>query len=236
VTTETSDLVILAGSARQLAHAAPALDLYLGEIFSTFHANVQAGARPHLVILSALHGFVSADKVIEPYEQRLTPERVELMLTQTDDFIHDAWPRTVSRVLLAGGAEYRRVMWAAVQSQLERGHLAPTVRVGQTSGGIGMQRQQLGSFLRSLKPELEVVGHHPNGTPLYRALGGFTLEQPVEVRYPGRPESEAEPAVIAELFEGPGGPSANVRMLNSPNPHLAYNWVLLKHLQPRCAA
>jgi hypothetical protein len=236
VANETPDLIVMACSAKKLAHAAPALDLYQGVMFSSFRANVQAGARPHVVILSALHGFVSADKVIEPYEQRLTPERAERMLTQTDEFIHEPWPRTVSRVLLAGGEEYRRVMWAAVQWQLERGHLAPTVRVGQTSGGIGVQRQQLGSFLRSLKPELEVVGHHPNGTPLYRALGGFTLEQSVEVRYPGRPESEAEPAVIAELFEGPGGPSANVRMLNSPNPHLAYNWVLLNHLRPRSAA
>ena len=231
--TNAPALLIMACSARKLSHAAPALDLYRGVMYGTFRANVQPAARPHVVILSALHGFIHAETVIEPYEQRMTPARAEDLLATLDDSIPLVWPAAPGAVMLAGGADYRRVMRAAVARLRARGALRDDATVTETSGGIGYQRQQLGEFLRNLEPVREIVGHHPNGTPLYRTLGGFTLEQPVDICYPGRPQDEVEPAVIAELFYGPGGPSANVRLPNSKNPHLAYNWVRLKHLHPR---
>lgn len=37
-------------------------------------------ARPHVKVLSALHGLVAADRIIEPYEQRMSADRAELMV------------------------------------------------------------------------------------------------------------------------------------------------------------
>jgi hypothetical protein len=233
---DSSAVVIMACSATKQAHAAPALDLYQGVMYSTFRANVKREARPHVVILSAQHGFIPGNAVIEPYEQRLTPERANEMLAKLDAFMHGPIPPGASKVLLAGGLEYRRVMRAAVQRQLERGRLASTVNVLETSGGIGYQRQQLGAFLRRLVPGPEIVGHHPNGTPLFRTLGGFSVDQRVNVIYRGREDLAPAPAVITELFHGPVGPTANVRLLESKHPDKAFSWIGLGNLHtiPGC--
>jgi hypothetical protein len=200
-------------------------------MYGTYRANVQASAPPHVVILSALHGFIAADAVIEPYEQRMTPALADDMLATLGDTLLSDWPAAAGEVMLAGGAEYRRVMRAAVRRLNEEGRLAPNVAITETSGGIGYQRQQLGTFLRKLAPTREVVGHHPNGTPLYRALEGFTVDQHVDIVYRSRPDLEPERAIIAELFEGPCGPTADVRLPNSKHPDRAYTWVGLQHLR-----
>jgi hypothetical protein len=223
-------VIILACSATKLTHAAPALDLYQGVMYSTFRANVKREARPHVVILSALHGFIPGDQVIEPYEQRLTPERANEMMARLDDFMRGSIPAGSRKVLLAGGAEYRRVMRAAVERQLARGDLSG-MKVTETSGGIGYQRQQLGAFLRGLVSGPEIVGRQPNGTLLYRTMGGFSVGQNVNVAYRTRPDLPAMPARIAELFQGPVGPTANVYLLESKNPDKAYSWVGLGDLQ-----
>jgi hypothetical protein len=227
---DSSAVVIMACSATKQAHAAPALDLYQGVMYSTFRANVKREARPHVVILSAQHGFIPGDEVIEPYEQRLTPERANEMLAKLDDYMRGHIPSGSRKVLLAGGKDYRRVMRAAVERQLERGRLSSGVRVTETSGGIGYQRQQLGAFLSGLVPGPEIVGHHPNGTPLYRTMEGFSIEQRVDVVYRGREDLAPSPAIITELFHGPVGPTANVRLLESKHPDKAFSWVGLGDL------
>ncbi|WP_392387887.1 DUF6884 domain-containing protein [Burkholderia gladioli] len=56
-------LVVLACSARKLAHAAPAIELYRGVMYSTYRANVHAETAPAMMILSARHGFIRPDTV-----------------------------------------------------------------------------------------------------------------------------------------------------------------------------
>jgi hypothetical protein len=223
-------VVILACSATKLPHAAPALELYQGPMYSTFRANVKSAARPHVVILSALHGFIPDDQVIEPYEQRLTPERANEMMSKLDDFMRGNIPAGSRKVLLAGGREYRRVMRAAVERQLARGEL-PGVKVSETSGGIGYQRQQLGAFLRGLVSVPEIVGRQPNGTLLYRTMGGFSVGETVSLSYAARPDIAPVPAVIEELFHGPVGPTANVKLPLSKDPERAYSWVGLRDIR-----
>jgi hypothetical protein len=225
----SSDVIILACSATKLSRAAPALELYQGPMYSTFRANVKRAARPHVVILSALHGFIPGDQVIEPYEQRLTPERANEMMGQLDDFMSSDIPAGARKVLLAGGAEYRRVMRAAVARQVERGEL-PGVTVTETSGGIGYQRQQLGTFLRGLVPAPEIVGRQPNGTLLYRTLSGFSVGETVSLSYAARPDIAPVPAIIEELFNGPVGPTANVKLPLSKHPERACSWVGLRDI------
>lgn len=231
----SQSLIIMACSSTKLAHAAPALELYRGVMYSTFRANVQEHARPHVVILSALHGFVPADRVIEPYEQRMNADRGEHMIQDLENQLGGCWPAGINRVLLAGGSEYRHVMRAAIPTLISRGHVAQDATIEETAGGIGYQRQQLSVFLRGLAaPHApEVVGHQANGTPLYRSLNGFTVQQPVRVAYRVRPDKAARPAVIEELFEGPAGPTASVLMLDARDANCARTWVGLDDLQPR---
>ena len=227
------NLVIMACSGMKLPHAAPAMELYQGVMYSTFRANVQRDARPVVVILSALYGFIASDAFIEPYEQRLTPERADLMLSDLGTYLSVSSPEGAANVLLAGGGEYRRVMRGAIPRLIERGFIASEAKVTETTGGIGYQRQQLGEFLRALPPDREIVGRQQNGTPLDRALGGFTVDQPVSVAYRSRPDRVARPALIEQLFEGPAGPTASVLMLDAKNPNCAHTWVGLGDLQPR---
>jgi hypothetical protein len=142
-------LVLMACSATKGATPAPAFELYLGVMYSTFRANATA-TRPAVVILSAKHGFLSADQVIDPYEQRMSEARADEMLAELPDFDAIEWPAGVRSILLAGGKTYRRVMRAAIERRIELGLLDRDVTIEQTAGGIGYQRAQLGAYLRSM--------------------------------------------------------------------------------------
>lgn len=65
--------LVLACSGSKLDHAARAVDIYQGTLFKRGRAYAEAqGWR--IVILSALHGFLDADTVIEPYNKRFTEQ------------------------------------------------------------------------------------------------------------------------------------------------------------------
>lgn len=139
----------MACSATKGRHATPAMDLYQGVMYSTFRANAPA-TRPAVVILSAKHGFIEADRIIEPYEQRMTEARAEEMIADLPGFDSVEWPAGVRSILLAGGKTYQRVMRAAIKRRIELGLLDSGITIEQTSGGIGYQRAQLGAYLRNL--------------------------------------------------------------------------------------
>jgi hypothetical protein len=343
--TSGRDLVIITGSEAMLPHYAAVLDLYQGQMFSTFRAHVRPTAHPHVVVLSARQGFVSATELLTPdNEPKLTAGRIALMMKDLDSYLRgcsDINLRAVRNILLAGGKEHRPLMRAAVARLTERGRFGATPRVTETSGLIGYQRQQLGTFLRRLYPygnvtgtlpngqpqfhsldgiavgqlvsfasenserefatvedifmsplgpsarvrrlavanrdlagqlvfldrlhpeapepqaptgptgrqglggyqalhgamrkrpaQREVVGYHPNGTPLYRSMGGFTVDREVSVVYQAGGIQPPRPAHIEQLFNGPSGPTACVRMLDATNPTAAHRWVGLRDLQP----
>lgn len=139
----------MACSATKGRQAALAMDLYQGVMYSTFRANVTA-TRPAIVILSAKHGFIEADRVIEPYEQRMTEARANEMIAELPGFDSIEWPTGVRSILLAGGKTYRKVMLAAVERRKALDLLDSNIVIEQTSGGIGYQRAQLGAYLRNL--------------------------------------------------------------------------------------
>lgn len=144
-------LLLLACSGTKLDRPAPAIELYRGVMYQTYRAHVRAEAAPHVVILSALHGFVTADDELAPYDLRMTAERADELLAhlRSRTMGRIAWPRDIGPVLLAGGAHYRRVMRAAIAA-LSDGFGIEPASVQETSGGIGMQRAQLGRFLDTL--------------------------------------------------------------------------------------
>ncbi|WP_231881549.1 hypothetical protein [Cupriavidus necator] len=115
----------------------------------------------------------------------------------------------VGKVLLAGGKQYRRVMRAALARQYNT--TLPAVQ--ETTGGIGMQRSQLGAFLDGLAPMFnEPMGHHPNGTPLYRRYGWIEAGAVTHLIYRAAPYLPTLQARVLALFQGPSGPTADVEV------------------------
>jgi hypothetical protein len=142
-------LIVMSCSATKAATPSPAFELYQGVMYSTFRANEPA-TRPAVVILSAKHGFIAADQVVEPYEQRMTNARADEMLGELPDFDAIEWPSDVRAIFLAGGKTYQRVMRAAIERRVELGLLSRDVTIERTAGGIGYQRAQLGAYLRGM--------------------------------------------------------------------------------------
>lgn len=175
-------LLILACSGKKAAVRAPALQLYQGVMYQTYRAHVQYSAAPPVVILSAKHGFVAPDEALDPYDQRMTPARADEILGRLQQcVVQVAWPSRASRVFLAGGQHYRRVMRAAI------GLVGtPELPVDEVHGGIGYQRSQLADFLEGQAPTLaDQIGCHPNGRPLYRRFGTFAVGDHILFNEPG---------------------------------------------------
>lgn len=155
-------LLLLPCSDMKAAEKAPAMDLYKGVFFQTYKANVQPGAFPLVVILSAKHGFVNADEEIAPYDEVMSTARADTMLTDLSKYVTKAnWPSGITDVMIVGGKEYQRVMRAAVAELQSYGIIDPDATINATSGGIGVQRQQLGEYLRSIQPETPVLTNEP---------------------------------------------------------------------------
>ncbi|NBW15007.1 MAG: hypothetical protein EBR82_44100, partial [Caulobacteraceae bacterium] len=148
-------LIFMPCSAKKGGKAGPAADLYQGVFFQTYRSNVTAA--PHMVILSAEHGFISPTEEIAPYDRLLDKERADEMLGDMGKLIGQLKEAMagipmdqIKDVLLVGGKEYQGVMRAALASLKDDGLIPEDASVNATSGGIGEQRQQLGQYLRAI--------------------------------------------------------------------------------------
>ena len=143
-------LLLIACSGAKLAGAHRALDLYQGVMFTVLRKWMPKHRRPVIFIVSALHGLVYENTVLDAYEQPMTEERQrELIAAGVDaDMFRGMW---FEEVFVAGGAMYRAVAEHYIEQLRRANRLAPGARVLGTSGGIGEQRGQLGEWLRSLK-------------------------------------------------------------------------------------
>lgn len=61
----------------KLPHAAPARDLYTGPLFTDARTHVLADGYDHWLILSAEHGVVHPDRVLEPYNTTIESLKVD---------------------------------------------------------------------------------------------------------------------------------------------------------------
>ncbi|MBB1634957.1 hypothetical protein A9975_29380 [Cupriavidus sp. UME77] len=227
-------LVLMACSATKLDHPAPAIDLYRGVMYETFRAHVPADAQPQVIILSAQHGFIQPDAEIAPYDARMTADRAEIMVSDLSTAMAGAvWPDQVGPVFLAGGMHYRRVMRAAVERLARQVGAGSAPTIMETSGGIGMQRSQLGQYLDGLGNELsEEIGHFPNGLPYFRRAGPFTVGERVIHAYRHLPGIAPRWATIRALFQGPSGltAEADVEEGMGNRAHIASRWIALTNL------
>lgn len=103
----------------KLDHPAPARDLYVGPLFADAKAHVLAGGYDHWFILSAEHGLVHPDRVLEPYDTTMDGLRVDEVET---------WARRVEFKFrlgagyMDGGGRYVATDWpgwAALPGQIE---------------------------------------------------------------------------------------------------------------------
>ncbi|KJK14224.1 hypothetical protein UB46_39150 [Burkholderiaceae bacterium 16] len=229
-------LVLMACSATKLNRPAPAMDLYRGVMYETFRAHVRADAQPQVIILSAQHGFIQPDAEIAPYDARMTADRAETMLSGLSTAMAGAaWPDQIGPVFLAGGMHYRRVMRAAVERWARKVGAGATPAIVETSGGIGMQRSQLGQYLDGLSDDpSEEIGRFPNGVPYFRRAGPFTVGERVIHAYRHLPGIAPRWATIRSIFRGPSGltAEADVEEETGNCVHIVSRWIALTNLQP----
>lgn len=143
-------LLVLACSARKRIDAGllPAIDRYDGPAFRVLRAYLaDAADPPDVLILSARHGLIPADREIPDYDQMLTPEAA--------DALRSGALRVLGGVLTSGvyaevafclGRDYRRAV--AGHEEVVPAGTAVTV----VGGGRGTRLRNLRAWLRGDDP------------------------------------------------------------------------------------
>lgn len=203
MTTNTKTRIVLVGCASQkLGRPAPARDLYVSDLFRKASAYAEATGA-HWFILSAKHGLVHPDAVLEPYDAKLG--------TKTSPPVHQ-WAKGVVGQLAAQMADLG-LAWSDVELVLLAGaqyavlaHHLPAgdkvrVHVEEPLKGLG-----IGQRLSWLKRELEDLG-----APAYVTTGATkpAAPAPVELRPLSHLRNFAERADVAlcgERLVPNGGP------------------------------
>lgn len=175
-------LILMACSSKKKPLAAgvevPLMHLYDGPMWQTLRKALQ-GRDAHVVVLSGKFGFISAGAYAATYEARLSSSRADHLISRGIDARQDRFgelrkildvsplcelkrparpTQTPIRlpwaaVIMAGGGEYRRVFTHMLGQLRDMGELAPNAPVFMTTGGIGMQRSQLGRYVAALRRE-----------------------------------------------------------------------------------
>lgn len=145
-------LVVVPCSAAKLWHAAPAGELYTGSFYRLARSTADALVEQHggqVVILSAKHGLLPLDQVVEPYEQvmgmpgSIGVDSLALQLVQlltpmgADAQLVSLLPRA-----------YRAALNQALQ-QLPAGARPRTFEPLAGAAGVGYQRQRLAQLRTS---------------------------------------------------------------------------------------
>lgn len=145
-------IVVLACGAQKLATPAAALDLYTGPLFvSARRWALSVVDRGSIFILSARHGLVHANQVLEPYNHRITSDGIAGLVNQVADDADALDLFRNCRIYFAGGELYRLTL---ILAGLEVHAVSHALPPGRTTRGIGAQRAW---FARNLG-QLPAVG------------------------------------------------------------------------------
>jgi hypothetical protein len=159
---DAKPLLIVACADEKLAGNHKAIDLYKGALFDVLRKWMPRDAMD-VYILSAKHGLVHADTLIDSYDQKITAARQkELIASGANlDLFKD---RNFSEVYIAGSQPYTEVGRVYAEQLRAAGFVGPDARVQATVGFIGQQRGQFGEYLRKVQ---EAKGTLPaNPAPL----------------------------------------------------------------------
>ena len=144
-----SELLVLGCSNRKTKTPGetPALHRYDGPFFQDLRLRLRTHQWPDkldVAVLSAEHGMIGALTHIADYDRRMTPERA-LELAPTIYQQAEKWASDYDKIHLCLGRDY---LAALPTDHLEKSH-----KVQIFHGPIGVKRQQLGYFLRSISTE-----------------------------------------------------------------------------------
>jgi hypothetical protein len=149
-----------------------AIDVYTGPIFQSLRkalGEIPVADHPKIVILSAKLGWIDPDTSIDPYNEKMTPEKAAEFITNGIDFglrVSNTRPggetislrrhfgfkaeeRPFKDVMMIGGSDYQDVMDAAV-TQLQRiGYINADASINDTLGeGIGGKRKAMVEWMK----------------------------------------------------------------------------------------
>lgn len=103
---EQPPIVLVACSAQKLGHAAAAKDLYVGDLFKKARAYAEQLGGSWL-ILSAKHGLINPERVIEPYDECLA-DKTSAQRDKWTEMVRKQWWNGAHRpVIVLAGAAYR---------------------------------------------------------------------------------------------------------------------------------
>jgi len=187
----TRPLLLIACSGRKLAGTHRAIDLYQGVMFDVLRKWMPAENQPDVYIISAKHGLVHADALVESYEQPMTEERQRELIAKGLD-VAQFEGKAFNEVFIAGGALYRAVADVYVALLRTARFLEAYARVRATSGGIGEQRGQLGVYLRTLGRQFKAGDMLVRREPMGAVTDQITLLQDVDHAEAKRVRTPAE--------------------------------------------
>jgi N12 class adenine-specific DNA methylase len=144
-------LLLIACSDTKLEGMHRAVDLYKGVMFDVLRKWQPTENRPDIYILSAKHGIVHADTLLESYEQPMTKDRLaDLMSKRIDPAEFEG--KNFNEVYIAGSAQYRQLGQHYIDQLRTAGYIGPDAPVDAppNGAGIGDQRGHFGDYLRKV--------------------------------------------------------------------------------------
>lgn len=166
-------LFLLACSDRKIdSDAVPLRELYDGPTWQTLRTHGSHILDSQIIVLSGKYGWTGAGMFSKPYNERISPQKVDLLIERGASIQERIKGMVVGwtpaqlatrahsnmapwkAVVICGGELYRRAFNALIPDLKTLGLVDPDAPTITTSGGIGEQRSQLGQILRATDPDL----------------------------------------------------------------------------------
>lgn len=206
-------LIILPCSQEKLSESAAALKLYQGKGYIPLldKSTASIGMDYDLAFLSAKYGLVHAYEEIEPYEQKLSPETLPVLVDSKkragNSLIKSLSPSSIIACL-------PKLYLRALLEMLNEDHQQIPLACPEAGSGIGSQRGFLASQLRAIEPAFTDVfffGHKTKGKPsptmLVRIAPGVTFRPWLRNEGPDMKPEYGKPVTAAKFINSRSGNS-----------------------------
>ncbi len=150
---QSPSLCVVGCGKSKLSHAAPARELYTGPLFrDALGYATQPGRFAEVRIISAKHGLLRLDQVVEPYDLKLGSADADAdgngwvgAHTQREIEIYRLWRRChglppLESITVLAGAPYALIVQAAVDRAIWKSFPRPEVLTPLAGLGTGMRR------------------------------------------------------------------------------------------------
>lgn len=212
-----SELLVLGCSSRKTKTPGetPALHRYDGPLYQDFRSRLRTHQWPgelDVAVLSAEYGMIGALTDIENYDRRMTTERASELAPEISQEA-TSWLGRYDRIRLCLGKDYLAALPAS--------HLERSGKVDLFKGPIGIKRQQLGAYLRSIDvPERNAFARQPKGRLQYFLPDWDDLIDP-------------DFDFIADQFSGPKAERSDVHCARLMRPYKIADGILVSLAQKR---